>query len=69
MRDVSDGKANKPFHSMKKSFPKAETVHKRITRKKQTNKSDDGMLDEDLRKELEAKFDELFGALEDEEDD
>ena len=68
MKDISDGKANKPFHSMQKSPPKTETMRKRITRKKQTNKSDNSILDSDIQKELEAKFDELFGALEDEED-
>ena len=68
MNDISDGKANKPFHSMQKNPPKTETMRKRITRKKQTNKSDNSILDSDIQKKLEAKFDELFGALEDEED-
>lgn len=64
LQDISEGKANRPFHTM----PKSENDNKRMTHKSKVKKSSDDILDEDIRRELEAKFDELFGALEDEED-
>lgn len=68
LHDISEGKANRPFHTIPKAKPKSENDRKRITHKSKVKKSNDDILDENIRCELEAKFDELFGALEDEED-
>ena len=69
MNDVSKGKANKPFCTRNTLKSKTETARKRIVRRDKTETVPDGVLDPDTQKELEAKFDELFGALEDEEDE
>lgn len=69
MSDISDGKANKPFCPRNTLKSKKETIRKRVVRKNKSESVSSGILDPDIQKELEAKFDELFGALEDEEDD
>lgn len=68
MSDISEGKANKPFYQRKKLRSQNETPRKKTVRRSKSEKSSDEILDEDIRKELEAKLDELFGLLDDEEE-
>lgn len=63
MRDIAINKTNKPFCQQVK--PKSVISHKNDRKRKEREES---MLNEEIQKELEAKFDELFGALEYEED-
>lgn len=63
IRDISCGNAVEPF-SEKKEAPKA----KKTQPKKKSNISADESTT-DLQKELERKFDELFGALDSDDDD
>ena len=60
LNDISDDKAKRPFESQPK---------KKVDKKnKSKNDEDTFTLDYSLQKELEAKFDELFGALSDDEE-
>ena len=66
MRDISDGKANKPFFPNKESHAEVPTDRKRTTRRNKKDKSDDSISDRERMRRLEIRFDELFGTLDDE---
>lgn len=63
MVDISEGKTHKPFHKPQQISRSAEASKRRVKRK--TSSEDKYVLDADIQKELERKFDELFGALDD----
>ena len=48
---------------------KTESSRKRIVRRNKSESGSNSILDRDIQKKLEAKFDELFGTFEDEEDE
>jgi len=70
VHDISYGKAHIPFSEQEEKIEKVNNSQKRYSNKKESNDKPESKCTEesdedysDLQKELERKFDELFGAL------
>ncbi len=64
--ELENGTIHLPFLYQPQSTKSAEEAYTKTRRKKKTSKND-RLVTDDIQAELEKKFDELFGALEDEE--
>lgn len=64
MNDIRDGKTNRPFSPPLKETS-SSTTRRKLARRNRHSEID---TQEDIQKELEKKFDELFGVLDDEEE-